>query len=206
VTVLINQCDPPALPVDLDIKPGSDPNPINPSLDGVLPVAILGSESFDVTDVHGMTLRFGPNDAPLAHWRGPHFEDVNGDGVTDLLAHFRVEATGIAFGDMQACLSGETIDGTRFRGCDAVRTVPHMDGDRLLDVEEEALGTNALRPDTVGDGHADGEEVHLMGTDPLDPLDPMPMVSNSAPARSQRVSVGLTSWIVPPPLVAVRLS
>jgi hypothetical protein len=78
VTVLVNQCDPPVLLVDLDIKLGSDPNPINPSLAGVLPVAILGSESLDVFEVNGMTLSFGPNDARLAHRRGPHFEDVNG--------------------------------------------------------------------------------------------------------------------------------
>ena len=49
-----------------------------------------------------------------------------------------------------------------------------MDGDGLLDVEEEAIGTDALNPDTDGDGFDDGEEVLLMGTDPLDPLDPTP--------------------------------
>ena len=59
-------------------------------------------------------------------------------------------------------------------GCDAVRTVPDMDGDALLDVEEAAIGTDALNPDTDGDGFDDGQEVLLMGTDPLDPLDPTP--------------------------------
>jgi hypothetical protein len=55
-----------------------------------------------------------------------------------------------------------------------VRTVPDMDGDALLDVEEATIGTNALNPDTDGDGFDDGEEVFEMGTDPLDPLDPTP--------------------------------
>jgi hypothetical protein len=50
-----------------------------------------------------------------------------------------------------------------------------MDGDQLLDVDEEALGTHALRADTDGDGFDDGEEVLVMGTDPLDPLDPTPI-------------------------------
>jgi hypothetical protein len=49
-----------------------------------------------------------------------------------------------------------------------------MDGDELLDVEEAAIGTDALNPDTDGDGFEDGEEVLELGTDPLDPLDPEP--------------------------------
>ncbi|MCH8993036.1 MAG: PEP-CTERM sorting domain-containing protein, partial [Acidobacteria bacterium] len=161
--------------VEIDIKPGSDPNSINPSLEGDLPVAILGSDSFDVAGVDVMTLAFGPDGASFVHSHGPHFEDLNGDGFTDLMAHFRIEKTGIEFGDMEACVTGETLDGTLFKGCDAVRTVPDMDGDGLLDTEEAAIGTDALNPDTDGDGFDDGEEVLLMGTDPLDPLNPTPV-------------------------------
>jgi hypothetical protein len=86
----------PTIPVEIDIKPGSDPNSINPSLEGDLPVAILGSDSFDVEDVDVNTLAFGPDGAPFEHGHGPHFEDLNGDGFTDLMAHYWVEETGIA--------------------------------------------------------------------------------------------------------------
>jgi len=164
----------PPIPVELDIKPGSDPNSINPSLEGDVPVAIFGADAFDVSNVDVTTLAFGPGAASIDHSHGPHFEDFDGDGLTDLIAHFRIEQTGIAFGDLEACIVGETLDGARFAGCDAVRTVPDMDGDGLLDVDEAAIGSDALDPDTDGDGFEDGQEVHLMGTDPLDPLDPAP--------------------------------
>jgi hypothetical protein len=141
---------------------------------GDLPVAILGSDSFDVADVDVTTLAFGPSGASIDHNQGPHFEDVDGDGFTDLVAHFRIEEAGIEFGDVAACVTGETFDGMSFSACDAVRTVPDMDGDALLDVEEAAIGTDALNPDTDGDGFDDGEEVLVLGTDPLDPLDPTP--------------------------------
>ncbi len=164
----------PALLVDADIKPGSDPNSINPSLEGDVPVALLGSEHFDVADVDPATLAFGPDGASFDHSQGPHVEDVNGDGYADLVAHYRIEETGIAFGDTEACVTGALLGGRILVGCDAVRTVPDMDGDALLDVDEAAIGTDALNPDTDGDGFEDGQEVLLMGTDPLDPLDPEP--------------------------------
>jgi len=125
-----------------------------------------------VVNVDVNTLAFGPDGASFDHSHVPHFEDLNGDGFTDLMAHFRIAETGIAFGDRMACLSGELLDGTPINGCDDVRTVPDMDGDTLLDVQEASIGTHALNPDTDRDGFGDGEEVLVLGTDPLDPLDP----------------------------------
>ena len=120
----------PPINFDIDIKPGSDANAIDPMGRGVIPVAFLGSGSFDVTDIDVTTLAFGPHGAyPAFDLTNPwvaffSFWDINHDGEKDLLAHFRTEETGIAFGDTEACATGELLDGRPFESCDAIQTIP----------------------------------------------------------------------------------
>jgi hypothetical protein len=58
VDTVVNVVEPPpAIPVAFDIKPQSCPNPLNTKDKGRLPVAILGSETFDVTQIDPTSIR-----------------------------------------------------------------------------------------------------------------------------------------------------
>ena len=84
--------------LNIDIKPDSTENTINPKSEGVVPVAVLHTEEFDPTS-QNVNYRFGAQDV-VANGGGArpihdgHATDVNGDGQCDLVLHFPVEDTG----------------------------------------------------------------------------------------------------------------
>ena len=59
---------------------------------GVVPVQLLSTPDFDATTVDHSTVTFG--NAAEAHNKG-HVEDVNGDGLDDLVFHFRGKDIGV---------------------------------------------------------------------------------------------------------------
>ena len=109
------------LEVEIDVRPASATNAINPAAQGVVPVALLGSEELGLGAIDPGSLAFGP--AGAAPVRPGTQGDLNGDGLSDLLLQFQIPATGIQAGDTEACLTGATFEGRRLEGCDPIRTV-----------------------------------------------------------------------------------
>ncbi len=108
--------------VGIEIKPGSSsPVPINPGSQGVIPVAILSSSTFDATTIDPTTVGFGPSGAENA--LPASFQDVNGDGLLDLVLHFTTQDTGIACGNQAAVLTGKTRSKHFFSGGQSIVTV-----------------------------------------------------------------------------------
>jgi hypothetical protein len=110
------------LAVEIDIKPGSFPNSINPKSKGVIPVVILSTPTFNATTVDPLSVKFGLNNAVETHRRG-HIEDVDHDGDLDMMLHFSTQEAGIQCGATQASLTGQTISGQAITGTDAIVTV-----------------------------------------------------------------------------------
>lgn len=116
---------PTGIAVGLDVKPGSDSNPVNLRSHGAIPVAIMGSDSFAASSVDTGTLAFGPGGAAPMDRNGGSLEDVNDDGIPDLVSHYRTQDAGLGSGDTQACVTGATVAGRDLRGCDAITMIGH---------------------------------------------------------------------------------
>ena len=116
-----------AIPVDISIKPDATPPvPINAGSNGKIPVAILSTPTFNaVTSVDPSSLTFGRtgNEKSLA-FCNTGGEDVNGDGLPDLVCHFQTQMTGFQSGDTVGILKGKTVQGAQIIGQEAIVVVP----------------------------------------------------------------------------------
>jgi FG-GAP repeat len=118
VSVLLNSSVGPG-PARIDIKPGQFRNRVNPHSHALLRVALLATDTFDLTVVDPRTVRFGPAGArPFA----VRERDVNGDGRLDAVYYFKTNLTGIACGDTSASLVGVIAEGQPFAGTDLIQT------------------------------------------------------------------------------------
>lgn len=112
--------------VGIDIKPGSFPNSINLSSGGVVPVAILSTATFDASRVDPFSATLADALARIKGKSGHSgsLEDVDNDGDLDLVLHVISSELHLTGSDVEAVLTGSTLDGTPIRGSDSVKIVP----------------------------------------------------------------------------------
>jgi hypothetical protein len=110
--------------VQIDIKPGSYPNCFNINGNGVIPVAILGSATFDVTEINTSSLSFAGLKVRVRA-NGPlcSTKDSNGDGFLDLVCQFEDDPANWAPGNGTATLTGTLNDNAPFEGTDSICVV-----------------------------------------------------------------------------------
>jgi len=130
---------PPIILVDIDVKPQSCPNPINTNSRGVIPVAILGSDLLDVSEIDVSTIQL-EGVSPINH----DIEDVASpllvpteldensctadgpDGFDDLTLKFDAQEVIDALGPVEKGdvisveLEGELFNGITFEGYDII--------------------------------------------------------------------------------------
>ncbi|MDR4509914.1 MAG: T9SS type A sorting domain-containing protein [Candidatus Brocadiaceae bacterium] len=122
--------------VNIDIKPRSCPNPLNKKSKGVLPVAILGAEDFDVNEIDAPTIELEGIAALRSCIKDVSTPVVDGeececnkdgpDGFDDLLLRFDTQAIVNGLGDFEdgdeiaLVLTGKLLDGTELVGKDCI--------------------------------------------------------------------------------------
>ena len=104
--------------VGIEIKPGGGTASINPTSKGKIPVAILSAPNFNaVGSVDTSSLTFGSlgteDSLVLCNSNG---EDVNGDGLLDLVCHFDTQGSAFQNGDASGTLRGKLKDGSAIKG------------------------------------------------------------------------------------------
>jgi len=152
-------CAPPVIPVSLDIKPTSCPNPFNMGSKGVLPTAILGTEDFDVMTIDPASVRL-EGIAPI-RWEYkdvsrpvyPRYDSCDctpdgGDGYMDLTLKFDHQAIASALGTVQpgevirVTLTAMTVDGIEIEGKDCIVIPPSLCMPYLISPLEGAIMDN----------------------------------------------------------------
>jgi hypothetical protein len=159
---LVVATGPCTIPVTVDIKPGSCPNPFNLASNGVTPVAILGTGDLDVNDIDPVSVELAGVSAirsayedvatPVmdgnecdCSWEGP-------DGYMDLTLKFKTIVDLVEpEAELVLTLTGVLKDGTPIEGVDCIILVGNVP--KIIDI---------IRADSNGDGTVNGLDFLLL--------------------------------------------
>ncbi len=153
----------------IDIKPGGYPNSINCNDDqGVIPVAILTTDTFDATTVDHTTVIFeGAGETHVNRQSGEpsrHEEDVDDDGDTDLVLHFGLRDTALTCDSTEGTLAGQTFDGEAFEGTDSVDMVEETTA--VISVVSENNPLVVTNPGSQSSSEGDSVALQIQASDP----------------------------------------
>ena len=112
--------------LNIDIKSGSDLKSINIKSHGKIPIAILLMPGFYAPDrINPQSLTFGrTGDEESLAFCNIEGEDVNGDGIKDLVCHFHTQYTEFQCGDTEGTLKGKVSQGGFIIGTGSARIIP----------------------------------------------------------------------------------
>ena len=131
--LLISGVTPSVKQMNIEIKPGATSiAPLNPKSKGNIPVALLSSRDdagrvdFDALKVDRSSITFGSTGNEKSLLRcGKEGEDVNGDGLLDLVCHFDNQAASFDADDERGEIKGSMTDGMQFEGRAWLKIVPN---------------------------------------------------------------------------------
>ncbi len=113
------------LPASVDIKPGTDENCFTNDGRGAIPVAILGDDVIDVREIDPASVRLESLSVRVVGKNKLlyQYEDVDGDGLEDLVVQIEDEDGVFDLGNGMATVRARLTDGTLISGADDICVV-----------------------------------------------------------------------------------